>query len=83
MDQCSSFRLTCGLLVCSAKSDAPQSQGFDEYFGLLHNLDSVETVHFEKFGGVPLMRGSRYASMTGLSILVARTAAGTRRPSSE
>ena len=34
----------------------PQSQGFDEYFGLLHNLDSVETVYFEKSGGVPLMR---------------------------
>ena len=36
----------------------PQSQGFDEYFGLLHNLDPVETVHFEKSGGVPLMRGN-------------------------
>jgi len=36
----------------------PQSQGFDEYFGLLHNLDPVETVYFEKSGGVPLMRGN-------------------------
>ncbi len=36
----------------------PQSQGFDEYFGLLHNLDPVETVHFENSGGAPLMRGN-------------------------
>jgi len=36
----------------------PQSQGFDEYFGLLHNLDHLETVHFENSGGVPLMRGN-------------------------
>jgi arylsulfatase A len=35
----------------------PQSQGFDEYFGLLHNLDPVEVVYFEEEGGVPLMRG--------------------------
>ena len=33
----------------------PKNQGFDEYFGLLHNLDPVEVVYFgEK--GVPLMR---------------------------
>jgi len=36
----------------------PQSQGFDEYFGLLHNLDAVETVYFQQSGGVPLMRGN-------------------------
>jgi len=36
----------------------PQRQGFDEYFGLLHNLDPVEAVHFESSGGVPLMRGN-------------------------
>lgn len=36
----------------------PQSQGFDEYFGLLHNLDPVETIYFEQAGGVPLMRGN-------------------------
>lgn len=35
----------------------PQNQGFDHYFGLLHNLDPVETVYFEDVGGVPLMRG--------------------------
>lgn len=37
----------------------PQSQGFDEYFGLLHNLDKVETVYFDRSGGVPLMRGKK------------------------
>ncbi|MCA9064735.1 MAG: sulfatase-like hydrolase/transferase, partial [Planctomycetaceae bacterium] len=36
----------------------PQQQGFDEYFGLLHNLDPVETVYFNEQGGVPLLRGS-------------------------
>ena len=34
----------------------PRNQGFDYYFGLLHNLDPVEIVYFEKQGGVPLMR---------------------------
>lgn len=34
----------------------PKNQGFDYYFGLLHNLDSVEIVYFEDEGGVPLMR---------------------------
>jgi arylsulfatase A-like enzyme len=34
----------------------PRAQGFDHYFGLLHNLDPVETVYFENVGGVPLMR---------------------------
>jgi arylsulfatase A len=33
----------------------PHNQGFDHYFGLLHNLDPVETVFFEDKGGVPLM----------------------------
>ena len=37
----------------------PQQQGFDEYFGLLHNLDPVEIVYFEDEGGVPLMRGDQ------------------------
>jgi arylsulfatase A len=35
----------------------PLARGFDQYFGLLHNLDPVETVHFDKQGGVPLLRG--------------------------
>jgi arylsulfatase A len=34
----------------------PAAQGFDHYYGLLHNLDPVETVYFEDKGGVPLMR---------------------------
>ncbi len=33
----------------------PRSRGFDHYFGLLHNLDPVETVYFERDGGVPLV----------------------------
>lgn len=34
----------------------PRNQGFDHYFGLLHNLDPVEVVYFDELGGVPLMR---------------------------
>ena len=34
----------------------PRNQGFEYYYGLLHNLDPVETVYFESEGGVPLMR---------------------------
>lgn len=34
----------------------PRQQGFDHYFGLLHNLDPVEIVYFEDEGGVPLLR---------------------------
>ncbi|TWT94630.1 alpha/beta fold hydrolase [Stieleria varia] len=34
----------------------PRNQGFDHYFGLLHNLDPVEVVYFDDVGGVPLMR---------------------------
>lgn len=34
----------------------PKNQGFDHYFGLLHNLDPVEVVYFENEGGVPLLR---------------------------
>ncbi len=36
----------------------PLARGFDHYFGLLHNLDPVETVLFDKQGGVPLLRGA-------------------------
>ena len=35
----------------------PLARGFDHFFGLLHNLDPVETVYFDKQGGVPLLRG--------------------------
>jgi arylsulfatase A-like enzyme len=34
----------------------PRARGFDHYFGLLHNLDPVETVYFDEQGGVPLLR---------------------------
>ena len=34
----------------------PRQQGFDHYFGLLHNLDPVEVVYFKDRGGVPLIR---------------------------
>jgi len=37
----------------------PHNQGFDHYFGLLHNLDPVETLFFEDKGGVPLMRNGK------------------------
>lgn len=37
----------------------PRNQGFDYYFGLLHNLDPVEVIYFEDEGGVPLMRNDQ------------------------
>jgi|GEM_PF-382112 len=37
----------------------PKNQGFDHYFGLLHNLDPVEVVYFQGKGGVPLMRNDK------------------------
>jgi arylsulfatase A-like enzyme len=37
----------------------PRNQGFDHYFGLLHNLDPVEIVYFKDKGGVPLMRNAK------------------------
>lgn len=51
----------------------PMDQGFDSYYGVLHNLDPVETVFFEKEGGTPVLRGDAVerrpavpAEMTGL-----------------
>jgi len=51
----------------------PMDQGFDSYFGVLHNLDHFETVVFEKEGGMPVLRGDTVerrpavpAEMTGL-----------------
>ena len=35
----------------------PLDQGFDSYYGVLHNLDKFETVVFEKEGGMPVLRG--------------------------
>ena len=40
----------------------PQNQGFDHYFGILHNLDSYEVFHFEDQGGVPLLRNGEIVS---------------------
>ena len=37
----------------------PRNQGFDHYFGLLHNLDSFEVVHYEDKGGVPLLKNDQ------------------------
>jgi len=37
----------------------PQQQGFDHYYGLLHNLDSYETVHYEDVGGIPILRNGQ------------------------
>jgi len=34
----------------------PGNQGFDFYFGLMHNQDKWEVVHYEKEGGLPLWR---------------------------
>ena len=51
----------------------PMDQGFDSYYGVLHNLDQFETVVFEKDGGMPVLRGDAVekrpaipAEMTGL-----------------
>jgi arylsulfatase A len=34
----------------------PENQGFDHYFGILHNLDSYELAHYQDQGGLPLLR---------------------------
>ncbi len=51
----------------------PMDQGFDSYYGVLHNLDKPETVFFENEGGMPILRGDAVeqrpavpAEMTGL-----------------
>jgi len=55
------------------KGMRPMDQGFDSYYGVLHNLDHWETVCFEKEGGMPVLRGDMVekrpavpAEMTGL-----------------
>jgi arylsulfatase A-like enzyme len=55
------------------KGMRPMDQGFDSYYGVLHNLDHWETRHFEKEGGMPVLRGDVVerrpavpAEMTGL-----------------
>jgi arylsulfatase A len=51
----------------------PMDQGFDSYYGVLHNLDHFETDHFKDQGGMPVLRGDMVekrpavpAEMTGL-----------------
>ena len=51
----------------------PMDQGFDSYFGVLHNLDKFETVCFDAEGGMPVLRGDTVvkrpavpAEMTGM-----------------
>ena len=39
------------------KGMRPMDQGFDIYYGVLHNLDRFETVVFEQTGGMPVLRG--------------------------
>ncbi len=39
------------------KGMRPLDQGFDSYYGVLHNLDKFETVVFEHEGGMPVLRG--------------------------
>lgn len=34
----------------------PKNQGFDHYYGIMHNLDSWEVSHYEEEGGMPLLR---------------------------
>lgn len=55
------------------KGMRPMDQGFDSYYGVLHNLDKFETVVFENEGGMPVLRGDTVekrpaipAEMTGL-----------------
>ncbi|MDZ4852091.1 MAG: sulfatase [Pirellulaceae bacterium] len=55
------------------KGMKPMDQGFDSYYGVLHNLDRFETIHFENEGGMPILRGDNVearpadpAKMTGL-----------------
>ncbi|MDP1590420.1 MAG: sulfatase [Prosthecobacter sp.] len=55
------------------KGMRPMDQGFDSYYGVLHNLDHFETIVFEKEGGMPVLRGDAVekrpavpAEMTGL-----------------
>ena len=37
----------------------PNNQGFDYYFGLMHNLDDFEVVHYVREGGIPLLRNGQ------------------------
>ena len=41
---------------------APRDQGFDSYYGVLHNLDKQETVYFDDVGGMPIHRNEDVVS---------------------
>jgi arylsulfatase A-like enzyme len=65
----------------------PMDQGFDSYYGVLHNLDKFETEHFEQQGGMPILRGDAVeqrpavpAEMTGLYTAEALKYIETHRP---
>jgi arylsulfatase A len=40
----------------------PRDQGFDHYYGVLHNLDKWETVYFDEVGGMPIHRNETVVS---------------------
>lgn len=40
----------------------PRDQGFDSYYGVLHNLDKQETVYFDDVGGMPIHRNEDVVS---------------------
>lgn len=40
----------------------PRDQGFDSYYGVLHNLDIYETVYFDAVGGMPIHRNEDVVS---------------------
>jgi len=42
-----------------AEKYLPHNQGFDHYYGILHNLDSYEVRHFDDEGGIPLLRNGK------------------------
>ncbi len=37
----------------------PKNKGFDHYFGIMHNLDFHEVVHYDEQGGTPLLRNGK------------------------
>lgn len=50
----------------------PQQKGFDHYFGLLHNLDPVETIYFDREGGVPLLRDNEVVQRPAIAAELTR-----------
>ncbi len=56
----------------SAEEFLPRNQGFDHYFGVLHNLDGGEVGHFEDGAGVPVMRNDKVVTRPADPDLLAR-----------